>query len=116
MPLLPHLTDTPDNVLNIVHAAHNNGARFIYPWFGLSMRAGQREYLFRKLEEAFYPQGLKQRYVELYGSTYICQSPRAKELQKLFESECNQLGILYRMKDIIDGYKKDYDYTQLTLF
>jgi DNA repair photolyase len=116
MPLLPWLTDTPENVLSIIHTAHQCGARFIFPLFGLSMRSGQREYLYQKLNEHFPERQLTQAYSKQYGSSYWCHSPRENELKKLFVQECNKLGILYRMEDIINDYKKGYDYEQLSLF
>ncbi|HHV11384.1 MAG TPA: radical SAM protein [Clostridiales bacterium] len=116
MPVLPYLTDTPENILGIIHAAHENGAKFIYPWFGVSLRSGQREYFYHRLEELFPGQGLSSLYQQQYGSSYSCNSPKARELQQLFLTECNRLGLLYRMADIIGAYKKGYDYTQLSLF
>ncbi|MDF2905864.1 MAG: Radical domain protein [Herbinix sp.] len=116
MPLLPYLNDTPDNVLSILHKAKECGARFIYPLFGLSLRNGQREHLYQKLEQYFPGQKLKDTYIKLYGSSYECHSPREKELRSLFTEECNRLGLLYRMEDIIKAYRKDYEYSQLSFF
>lgn len=116
MPLLPSLTATIDNVMNIIHTAHRCGAKFIYPWFGLSLRTGQREYLYQKLEQLFPGQNLKKTYENLYGMNYSCQSPNANDLYKAFTEECTRLGISYRMDEIIKGYKTGYDYQQLSLF
>jgi DNA repair photolyase len=116
MPLLPYLTATEENVRNIVHTAHECGAKFIYPWFGLSLRTGQREYFYQKLSELFPDRNLKQEYQNRYGMSYSCQSPNAKELNEIFVIECNRLGIKYRMEDIIKGYKTGYDYQQLSMF
>lgn len=114
MPILPFLEDTPENILGIVRLAHQNGAKFIYPAFGVSLRNGQREYFYQKLEELFPGQNLKPNYMNLYGSSYECRIPRMKELWQLFTSECEHFGILYKMQDIIASYKKGYDYQQLT--
>ena len=114
MPILPFLSDAPENILGILHSAHKNGAKFIYPLFGLSLRMGQREYFYQKLEELYPGQNLKQNYIRQYGSSYECRSPKAKELWQLFITECNRLGILYKMEDIINAYKSGYDYQQLS--
>ncbi len=114
MPLLPYLTDTPENVLTIIKQAKENGARFIYPLFGLTLRNGQREYFYQKLNEQFPGQKLVERYIKRYGSSYACHSPREKELQALFTAECNRLGILYRMDEIIKAYRGDYEYKQFS--
>lgn len=116
MPILPYLTDTHENILSIIHRAKECGARFIYPLFGLSLRSGQREYFYQKLEELFPGQKLKETYNRLYGSSYECHSPKAKELYSLFQQECDKLGLLYRMEDIIKAYRKEYEYQQLSLF
>jgi hypothetical protein len=114
MPILPFITDSPENILELVRLAEKNGARFIYPYFGVTLRNGQREYFYRKLDEAFPGQGIRQAYIKEYGLSYECHSPRARELSQLFTSECDRLGILYRMRDIIQAYKSDYDYRQLS--
>ncbi len=116
MPLLPYLTDTPQNVLSILHQAKECGARFIYPLFGLSLRSGQREYLYQKLDQCFPGEKLKDKYISMYGSLYECHSPRENELKALFYTECERLGLLYRMEDIIKAYRKDYEYQQLTFW
>ncbi len=116
MPLLPYLTDTQDNVLQIVHRAKDCGAAFLYPLFGLTLRNGQREYFYDKLTELFPERKLKDAYHSQFGMSYVCQSPRAKELYQIFTAECNRLGILYRMDDIIHAYRKEYEYHQYSLF
>jgi DNA repair photolyase len=116
MPLLPFLSDTKENVLEILKQANQNGAKFVYPLFGLSLRSGQREYFYQKLEELFPGQNLKQTYIKLYGSSYECHSPKAKELHQIFTEECKRLGILYKMQDIIHAYKSGYNYQQYSLF
>ena len=55
-------------------------------------------------------------YIKTYGNSYKCTSPRARNLWRVFSRECERYGILYRMKDIIHAYKKNYEVTQLSLF
>jgi len=116
MPVLPFLEDTEANVLGIVRRAKDCGARFIYPAFGMTMRNGQREHYLEQLERIFPGEGLREQYRKKYGSCYQCTSPRARALWDKFSRECGQLGILYRMDDIIHAYKRGYEYTQLRLF
>ncbi len=115
-PVLPFLTDTEDNVRNLVRQAHENGARFLFALFGMTLRSGQREYYYRKLKESFPGSDPVQRYISRYGDTYECHSPEAKHLSSIFRSECERYGILYQMQDIIDSYKKGYEYEQFSLF
>jgi len=114
MPILPFITDSLENVLGIVHHAKENGARFIYPAFGVTLRANQREYYYDKLDKLF--PGLKGTYMKQYGDRYSCASPDAKRLYAVFANACEKLGILYKMPDIIDGYQSGYGNEQLTLF
>jgi len=115
-PLLPFIEDTEENVLQIVRRAKECGARSVYPMFGLTMRSGQREYFYRKLEELFPDSGLADRYARTYGDRYVCTSPRVKKLWKIFTEECTRLGLLYEMRDIISAYKMGYGESQLTFF
>jgi DNA repair photolyase len=114
MPVLPFLEDNEDNISAIVHLAYKNGAKFIYPAFGVTLRQNQREWYYKKLDEHF--PGLRQRYINQFGNAYECRSPKAKTLIQLFQKECNRFGILYKMEDIIQGYKQGYDEQQLSLF
>lgn len=116
MPVLPFLEDSPENIGMIVRRAHETGAKFIYPAFGVTLRNNQREWYFDQLEKNFPGQGLPVRYMKMYGNAYECRSPKAAALWKLFEKECQAYGILYRMKDIIHAYKRNYEVTQLSLF
>ena len=114
MPVLPFLEDNEDNISGIVNLAHENGAKFIYPAFGVTLRQNQRDWYFKKLDENF--PGIKQKYIQQFRNDYECRSKNAKELWKLFKRECDRFGILYKMKDIIDAYKKEYKDNQLSLF
>lgn len=117
MPVLPFLEDSQENILGIVRGAHEAGARFIYAYFGMTMRDGQREWYLQKLERLFPGEGLALRYGKRYGNRYECPSPKARELWKCFTEECAKYGILYNMKDIIYAYKRGYEQAQqLSLF
>lgn len=116
MPVLPFIEDHEENVRSIVKAAHETGARFIYPAFGMTLRNNQREWYFDCLRDRFPQQDLVSAYIKRYGNNYQCVSPRAKKLWQVFSEDCERYGILYRMKDIIHAYKKNYEVTQLSLF
>lgn len=116
MPVLPFLEDTDENILAIVRRAHETGARFIYPAFGMTLRNNQKEWYFDRLNEVFPGEDLPERYMKRYGNRYECQSPRLKHLWGLFTKECERYGILYDMKDVIHSYKKEYQITQFSLF
>jgi DNA repair photolyase len=114
MPVLPFIEDTKENILAIVHKAKESGARFIYPAIGMTLRAGNREYYYEKLDEHF--PGIKEKYVKRYGERYSCTSSKAKTLFSLFAEECGRLGIRHTMKDIVIDYKRGYAAKQFELF
>ena len=114
MPILPFIEDNEENISTIIHMAYENGAKFIYPAFGMTLRQNQREWYFEKLDILF--PGLKQKYLKLYADSYQCSSPDAARLKYVFKRECERLGLLYKMKDIIKAYKQGYYDKQLTLF
>lgn len=116
MPVLPFINDTESNIRNIVRTAHECGVRCIYPFFGVTLRTNQREYFLDRLDEKFQDSGLRQRYIDCYGSCYKCVSPNVKKLWKLFTEECEKAGILYNMRSIISAYKMGYGDMQLSFF
>lgn len=114
MPILPFINDTEENIISIIRKAKENGAKFIYPAFGVTLRSNQRMYFFDKLDKEF-PK-IKERYIREFQNNYMCSSPKARELYKIFSEECRRLGIVYKMKDIIEDYKKLYKNEQISLF
>lgn len=116
MPVLPFIEDSEENILRIVRKTAEMGGKFIYPAFGVTLRQNQREWYFGKLEEIFPGEKLAEKYIKRFGSYYECRSPKAKKLWGIFAKECEKFGIRYKMQDIIYGYQKNYQVTQLSLF
>lgn len=114
MPILPFITDKEDKILEIIKQAKENGARFIYPEFGVTLRSNQRDYYYDKLDTHF--PHIKEEYIKKYGDSYRCGIPSYNKLYRIFANECERVGLLYKMHDIIDSYKSGYEYEQLTLF
>ena len=114
MPLLPFINDTKDNVLSIVNSAHNSGAKFILPSFGMTNRQGQREYFYSALDKYF--PGKKAEYIDKFGDAYECSSPHYAELKKLFVEACTKYKISYKMADIIAGAKNSIKQKQINFF
>lgn len=115
MPVLPFIEDTEENIVGIVKTAHECGARFVYPAFGMTLRGRQREHYLSQLEKIFPEKGLRRKYESYFGENYGCTSPNVKKLWARFVSECERYGILYKMEDICAAYKSGYD-TQLSFF
>lgn len=113
MPVLPFIEDNEENILAIVRQAAASKVNFIYPAFGMTLRQNQRDYYYGKLNELFPEMNYVGKYRKQYGEYYECRSPRAGKLYRSFAEQCGQLGILYKMKDIIHAYKKGYGDNQL---
>ncbi|QSX06642.1 radical SAM protein [Sedimentibacter sp. zth1] len=116
MPVLPFITDSEKNIKKIVELAHQNGAKFIYAAFGMTLRSNQRDYYYQKLDEKFPNFNLKESYNRQFGDKYSCGSPNAKELWSVFVHECEKYCILYKMSDIVNDYKKGYEDRQISIF
>ncbi|WP_066894827.1 radical SAM protein [Clostridium nigeriense] len=114
MPILPFINDSEENIISIVRMAKKCGAKFVYPLFGVTLRNNQRDYFFKALDKNFY--GVKEEYLNVFGYEYLCLSPNANYLYKILSDECKKLDILYKMKDIVEDYKKGYFNEQISLF
>lgn len=91
-PLVPFLNDTPENLLGILDYCADAGVKGIVNFgMGLTLREGNREYFYPKLDEHF--PGLKERYIRTYGNAYELPSPRERELTRLFHETCEAKGI-----------------------
>ncbi len=113
-PILPFINDTEENIKLIVKAAAENGARFVSPSLGVTLRQNQRLYFYQQLDRLF--PGLKQKYINTYGEKYECNSPLENELWKTFKIECDKYGLLHKMSDIREEYKRKYENKQISLF
>jgi DNA repair photolyase len=100
-PVLPYITDTEDNIGAIVEKAADAGAKYILCWTGMTIREGQREYFYEKLDGLF--PGLKEKYIERYGNSYGCSVPDHEKLEKAFKEECRKHDIATRMKFYVPG-------------
>ena len=116
MPVLPFIEDNEQNIRTIVRLAHEAGVKCIYPFFGVTLRANQRDYFLDELDKRFPDSGLRQRYIRQFGDNYECISPDFRKLWKVFMNESDRFGILYEMKSIIAAYKRGYEDTQLSFF
>ena len=113
-PMLPFITDTQENIKQIVKAAYESGARFVYCMYGVTLRENQRDYFYQQLNQKF--EGLTQKYKDTYGNNYVCNSLQKKELEQLLRAECKKYGLLFQMKEIIAGYSKKKEFEQICLF
>ena len=105
-PIIPFITDSEENIKNVIRLSAENGAKFVYSIGGVTLRENQREYFYEQLDKIF--PNLKEKYIKTYGNNYFCY-PLNKNLGKVFKEECEKYGLLYKMKDIVKAYKKEIE-------
>lgn len=103
-PILPYITDTEENIRQVISLAAKNGAKFVFSMGGVTLRSNQRVYFYNKLEQDF--PGIKERYSKQYGNSYMCKTTNFN-IANIFKEECKKHGLLYKMQDIIKEYKKE---------
>ena len=95
MPVLPFIEDTEENITAIITRAHDAGARYILPAFGVTLRDRQRDYYYAKLDRLF--PGLRPKYERTFGQRYSAASPNAKHLDRLCRELCERFSIALKM-------------------
>jgi DNA repair photolyase len=96
MPILPFIEDDEENITAIVTRAHEAGASYIVPWFGMSLRDRQRAYYYDQLDRLF--PGLREKYERKFGDRYQCSANDADRLADRFVELCDRYGITTRMR------------------
>ncbi len=114
-PILPFINDTEDNIASIVKMAAKAGSVGIISFgMGLTLRDGDREYYYSRIDEGF--PGLKEEYIRRYGLAYEIPSPKAQALQGVFDEECDRYGLI-RDNDRLFKFLSEFEECeQLTLF
>ena len=94
-PILPFINDNEENIMNILKACKKANVYGIMNFgIGLTLREGDREYYYEKLD-SYFP-GLKNRYIRKYGNSYELKVPDEERLYKLLTSYCTANNIEYR--------------------
>lgn len=98
-PILPYINDTQDNINSILDFCIESDVRGIFCHeMGLTLREGNREYFYEKLDEHF--PGLKERYIEEFGDSYAVPSPNNRELMRIFRKRTSENNILTSFNDV----------------
>ena len=105
-PFLPYINDTEENINELLdYCIETNVKGIICFNIGLTLRDGNRQYFYRKLDESF--PGLKNRYIEKYGSSYVLESENNRQLMDLFYKKTAENNILNKPNDVF-SYLKDF--------
>lgn len=92
-PILPFINDTEENLLGLLGYCFDAGVEIIMNFgMGVTLRDGDRQYFYQKLDEHF--PGMKERYIRAFGDSYLCASPNAARLMKIFRDECRTHGVI----------------------
>ncbi|MFV0401492.1 MAG: radical SAM protein [Oscillospiraceae bacterium] len=112
-PLLPYITDTEENVRELVKKAKHHGASYIYISTQVTMSGGQREYFYEEAEKHF--PGTAETYRQKYKEYYYCRSPHAKKLWSVFAEACEKEGLLYDMRAANQMVRQGYNISVLDI-
>lgn len=111
-PFLPWINDTAENIEGLLKYCVEAGVKgIIFFGIGLTLREGNREYFYTKLDELF--PGMKQKYIRTYGNLYECISPNNIELSKLIKKTCEKHNIMNSPNEIF-SYLREYESRSLS--
>ena len=92
-PILPFINDTEENIRGIMDYCFKAQVYGIICFsMGLTLREGNREYFYSRLDRHF--PGLKEKYRQRYGLSYELPSDNHKRLMALFKEECRSHGVV----------------------
>jgi DNA repair photolyase len=92
-PILPFINDTEENIRGILDYCLEAKVHGIICFgIGLTLREGNREYFYKKLDEHF--PGMKARYIKKYNYAYQLPSPHHDKLMSIFRNTCKANGIM----------------------
>ena len=104
-PILPYINDTAENITAILDMCVMAEVRGVICFgMGLTLREGNREYFYKKLDKYF--PNLKERYIREFGNQYEINSPNHARLMKLFHRACEQNGIMHNNDQIFEYLNK----------
>jgi len=93
VPILPFINDTEKNLIGILdYCIKSKVYGIICFGMGVTLREGNREYFYEKLDR-FFP-AVKEKYIKLYKNNYILNSSNNKYLMNIFYKTCKQYNIL----------------------
>lgn len=117
-PILPFINDTRENIEGLLDYCIRAGVYGIITFgMGMTLREGNREYFYGKLDEYF--PGMRSRYHRKYGGAYEIASDHDKELMTMLYKVCAQYGIKCDVEQIfryLQEFPEDKGYEQLSLF
>ena len=117
-PILPFINDTRENLYGLLDYCRRAKVTAILCYgFGMTLREGNREYYYAKLNQHF--PGLREKYVHRYGNSYSCSCDNNAELMRILRAETAKAGIMCGTEEVF-AYIRDFSEAngtrQLSLF
>lgn len=117
-PILPFINDTQENLDGLLEYCIQAKVKGVICFgIGMTLRNGNREYFYQKLDEHF--PGLRSKYQETYGHAYELASPNARQLFQRLQTTCKAHNILCGPEEVfayMQEFPQDKHYQQLSLF
>ncbi len=100
-PILPHINDSEHNINTILDYCIDANVKGVLNLdMGFSLRQGNREYFYKKLDENF--PGLKDRYIDEFGERNFIYGKNYRKLKGIIKNRCQEQGMMYKQDDIFD--------------
>jgi DNA repair photolyase len=117
-PILPFINDTEENLRGILsYCIEAKVYGIICFGMGLTLREGNREYFYKKLDEYF--PGIKSRYTKRYGNAYVVTSDNNRNLMKIFNEVCEKNHIVNdsaKVFSFLREFKDNNELKQISMF
>lgn len=115
-PFLPFINDTKENIDGLLKYCIDAKVRGIICFgIGLTLRDGDREYFYSRLDKHF--PNMKERYIYTYGNSYQLTSSNNNVLMNRISEVCRNHGIMFGVENVFSYLHKFKSKTeQLSLF
>lgn len=115
-PFLPFINDTKENIDGLLKYCIDAKVRGIICFgIGLTLRDGDREYFYSRLDRYFL--NMKERYIYTYGNSYQLTSSNNNVLMNRISEVCRKHGIMFGVENVFSYLHKFESKTeQLSLF
>lgn len=115
-PFLPFINDTKENIDGLLKYCIDAKVRGIICFgIGLTLRDGDREYFYSRLDKHF--PNMKERYIYTYGNSYQLTSSNNNVLMNRISEVCRNHGIMFGVENVLSYlHKFEIKTEQLSLF
>ena len=115
-PFLPFINDTKENIDGLLKYCIDARVRGIICFgIGLTLRDGDREYFYSRLDKHF--PNMKERYIYTYGNSYQLTSSNNNVLMNRISEVCRNHGIMFGVENVFSYlHKFESKAEQLSLF